>query len=1345
MKKTVSVLLALAIVLGLLPAVSLAAYSPEYSADELRALGEALFTAPDPGNTSIADQPVRNYWSGWTTDESYASVNYKYYGIFGDYVVQFYKDNKSTNLTKEQSFFPNAQDGAGLGRLIAPNRGLGAGEDFIVLDFNFKAGDTNTCYQDYYFRDADGKLILAVRFDIYGMYVATSQSDITEVGALLEKNVSAVQPFSLAAWNHGGAYSVSLEHDGECVFTKAFEGEINGFGSLDVVIGRYNGTYTHTAIGGLKITSGLLGDITPERALKALNIPYNIDENYQLPASIYGKEITWIGDITPVENTVYTKITASIENETKDFDVMIMGKNDCFIAAYTTNESAALGKSMHLALKTDDGWQPLNFGLGVLFAKAELNDGTVAGTTKVLDKPWLYRKADGKIGVAAKTMTTSGEADAELTLWETDDLVDFTELGKGSAEWYENTARINVSGIDGEVSSVLPISEAEAEYLLKKLGEVRNTDARPIRITTEPGKTITELPALTANYSDGSTEEIPVEWNMEQLKGIDFSKVGAYTIDGIAAVSDYPSPMIGGTADPVIYRYNDTYYFIATNETGGQVDIYIRGADTIKGLASASPVLIFRHTASGDHSGCNWAPELHEIGGELYCLFASSTTGSWNAVQSRAMRCSGDPLDPNAWEAPVRITRADGSPLIAQGITLDMTYFEANGRHYYCWAERPITSAGNGNSQLVIAEMDPADPYKIVTEPVVICIPSYGWDRNTATVDEGPYMLKHDGKLYLTFSGSGVDNSYCVGLLTADENADLLDPESWKETGYPVLTGEHVSGELGPGHNAYTKDEYGRDVIVLHMKPNGGTRSSTARTIHYGFDGTPIFYMTADRYLKPEYRDVTATIIVADENTTEEDILLSLDAKALSFFKPEETTADLMLEYKGKNGSEIAWSSSDPSVITGDGKVTRTSETRTVIMTATLTLGGKTLTREFEFTVLAAEEDAAYLFAYFTGNNADQERLFYGVSRDGLNFRALNGGKSILTSDLGTGCIRDPFIFKGEDGYYYIIATDMRSSLGWSSNYATVVYKTPDLINIVDKAWINYRDFPSAANCTRAWAPQAIWCPEKNAYMVYLAMSIPGDPYATVMYRHYATDLCDPSTYTDVELMLDEPVAGAAAIDGDIIYDKFHGQYIMYYDGKRIATADALSGEWTHAETKYIDGQLPMETASGAAMAVEGSNIWQMIGEDRWIIAADGTAFNGGRYALVETTDFENYTQLWSESGDFSFDFTPRHGYVIPISERELRNLFEAYGEVDLPMRYEPSVSIEGDKAVFKSKAPAKAIVAAYSADGKLISAAARDFSGTLELDLPEAAEVKAFIWDENMRPLAQAAAKYRR
>lgn len=129
-------------------------------------------------------------------------------------------------------------------------------------------------------------------------------------------------------------------------------------------------------------------------------------------------------------------------------------------------------------------------------------------------------------------------------------------------------------------------------------------------------------------------------------------------------------------------------------------------------------------------------------------------------------------------------------------------------------------------------------------------------------VDEGPHVLKHDGKLFLSFSGDSVSDYYCLGWLVADETANLLDPLSWKQVGYPVLGREHVEGERGPGHNSFTTDEYGRDVIVYHAKPNGGMRSCYVRTIHYAFDGTPLLYLTPERFLRPDLRCVTAHVII---------------------------------------------------------------------------------------------------------------------------------------------------------------------------------------------------------------------------------------------------------------------------------------------------------------------------------------------------------------------------------------------------------------------------------------------------------------------------------------------------
>ena len=175
------------------------------------------------------------------------------------------------------------------------------------------------------------------------------------------------------------------------------------------------------------------------------------------------------------------------------------------------------------------------------------------------------------------------------------------------------------------------------------------------------------MPPLTARYSDGSMEQIPVVWDEKALSAVRLGNAGTYEVPGQAVVKEYDAPLVRGVADPVIRRIGEMYYLIGTNEFTEGKDLWIRRASSIEGLADAEKSCIFRATESGDHSGCNWAPELHEIGGKLCCLFASSTNGSWDHVQSRIMTCDGDPMRAESWSEPVRVCKQDGSPLIEGG------------------------------------------------------------------------------------------------------------------------------------------------------------------------------------------------------------------------------------------------------------------------------------------------------------------------------------------------------------------------------------------------------------------------------------------------------------------------------------------------------------------------------------------------------------------------------------------------------------------------------------------------------------------------------------------------------
>ena len=57
----------------------------------------------------------------------------------------------------------------------------------------------------------------------------------------------------------------------------------------------------------------------------------------------------------------------------------------------------------------------------------------------------------------------------------------------------------------------------------------------------------------------------------------------------------------------------------------------------------------------------------------------------------------------------------------------------------------------------------------------------------------------------MTFSASGTGSEYCVGLMYADEKADLTDVSNWTKLPYPILTSSDFDDEVsGPGHNSFT-------------------------------------------------------------------------------------------------------------------------------------------------------------------------------------------------------------------------------------------------------------------------------------------------------------------------------------------------------------------------------------------------------------------------------------------------------------------------------------------------------------------------------------------------------------
>jgi GH43 family beta-xylosidase len=136
-------------------------------------------------------------------------------------------------------------------------------------------------------------------------------------------------------------------------------------------------------------------------------------------------------------------------------------------------------------------------------------------------------------------------------------------------------------------------------------------------------------------------------------------------------------------------------------------------------------------------------------------------------------------------------------------------------------------------------------------DQVCVSSPTYDWECVGHRVNEGPAVLARHGRVFLTYSASATDANYCVGLLTADADADLLDPASWRKSPEPVFCSSDATGQYGPGPNSFTVAEDGvTDLLVYHARnykqiagdplfdPNRATRVAPVR---WRADGTPDF------------------------------------------------------------------------------------------------------------------------------------------------------------------------------------------------------------------------------------------------------------------------------------------------------------------------------------------------------------------------------------------------------------------------------------------------------------------------------------------------------------------------
>lgn len=235
-------------------------------------------------------------------------------------------------------------------------------------------------------------------------------------------------------------------------------------------------------------------------------------------------------------------------------------------------------------------------------------------------------------------------------------------------------------------------------------------------------------------------------------------------------------------ADPVVTLYNDKYYLFVSKSDG---------------YWSSDDMQHWHHIHSTKLPVDLYAPTSMVYNGELYWM-TSDINQLWKTT---------NPEDGNAWELVTdKLTPYPDKPDMT-GHDPDL-FLDDDGRVYFYW--------GCSNVDNIMGiELDPKDNFKAVGQPVTLITHQQnviGWERPSDKNDveapgynEGPSMLKYNGKYYLQYASPGTEfDSYGDGLYISDSP---LGP--YKKADYLPISVKPGGWMTGAGHGDTFQDKYG--------------------------------------------------------------------------------------------------------------------------------------------------------------------------------------------------------------------------------------------------------------------------------------------------------------------------------------------------------------------------------------------------------------------------------------------------------------------------------------------------------------------------------------------------------
>ena len=319
------------------------------------------------------------------------------------------------------------------------------------------------------------------------------------------------------------------------------------------------------------------------------------------------------------------------------------------------------------------------------------------------------------------------------------------------------------------------------------------------------------------------------------------------------------------------------------------------------------------------------------------------------------------------------------------------------------------------------------------------------------------------------------------------------------------------------------------------------------------------------------------------------------------------------------------------------------------------------------------DEREVYLVSYFK----KVDSVYFAYSLDGKNFTPLNEGKPVLKSRLGF--VRDPFLFRGQDGRFHVVGTDAHfHRLTPNASHDLLFYaRSDDLCTWDMQAAIPVatKDKEYVPADSVHWAPEVTWDPLRKQYLLHWsARSRSGEhPLAsgegivgvyvdTLEDLYTPTDFNggDPATFLiENRFLLFDPlndprIEPPKVIDSNLIYAD--GQFVLFVKdlgtGHRAYVSDRSNGRYT-----------PIGPLIGGDTEEGGFAVYRPGNDTPWRFYTDAFKDRDVIFAIYESTDLTAWSPIPIERTQFPKG--AHHGSILMISQEELGQLLDHWKQAE--------------------------------------------------------------------------------